>query len=201
MKLYTAGASPFGRKVKVAAHELGLIDRLEIANETVSPVAPSEAVARANPLGKIPCLVLDDGTALYDSRVICEHLDLLGGGRLFPPEGRARLRALTLQALADGLMDAGVSARYETFFRPEPLRWAGWVAAQKLKITRALDRLEADAAALGGLDDIGAIAVACALGYLDFRFPDDAWRDRRAALASWYEGVAERPSMQATRPD
>lgn len=201
MRLHSNPASPFGRKVKVTARELGLSERIEIVDLTVTPVAPSDALNADNPLGKIPCLVTDEGMVLYDSRVICEHLDgLHDGGRLFPAAGPSRWRALTLQALGDGIMDAGVLTRYETVLRPEALRWPEWIANQKLKIARGLDRLEATAGDLAQTPDIGLIAVACALGYLDFRYPQDAWRDGRPELAGWFETFAARPSMLVTRP-
>lgn len=200
MKLHTSGASPFGRKVKVVARECGLFDRIEILDQQVTPVQPSAAVVADNPLGKIPCLVLDDGTPLYDSRVICEHLDgLHGGAPLFPAAGPERWRALTLQALGDGILDAAVGTRYETFLRPQAHRWPEWITNQKLKVARSLDRLEREIAALDGVT-IGTLTIACALGYLDFRFADDRWRDGRAALADWSERMAARPSLVATVP-
>ena len=201
MKLLTNKATPFGRKVAVAALERGLFERIEVTDETLSPVAPGAAVAAANPLGKIPCLLLDDGTALYDSRVICEYLDHLAEGPgLFPQEPELRWRVLTLQALGDGILDAAVGTRYETTLRPEPLRWSAWSDGQKLKTTRGLDRLEADAARLTMLADIGAISVACALGYLDFRYAHEPWRPTRRHLAAWFDEVAARPSMERTAP-
>ncbi len=202
MRLHTNPASPFGRKVMVAAHELGLADRITVDNRAVTPVEPNAAVVADNPLGKLPTLVRDDGTPLYDSRVICEYLDeLAGGGRLVPREGEARWRALRLQALADGVMEAGVLTRYETFLRPEELRWHAWVEHQKLKVTRALDWLEAHPAEFeGDAVDIGRVALGCALGYLDFRFGADRWREGRPRLAAWFEGFGARPSMQATMP-
>ncbi len=174
MRLHTNTASPFGRKVKVLAHETGLMDRLELVNHALSPVSPDSAVSAANPLGKIPCLVTEAGEALYDSRVICEFLDAQHmGRRMFPAEPAERWRALRLQALGDGIMDAGVATRYETVLRPEPYRWPDWIQGQKLKITRALDRLESEASTLGDEPDIGLIALGCALGYLDFRYADE----------------------------
>ena len=204
MRLHTNPASPFGRKVKVLAHEAGVFGRLELLDEAVTPVSVNEAVQAANPLGKIPCLVTDEGgLALYDSRVICEYLDGLGhdGPRLFPDAGDpARWRALTMQALGDGIMDAAVGTRYETFLRPEAHRWPDWVRGQKAKVARGLDRLEAEANGLGGGVHVGLITAACALGYLDFRFSDDPWREGRPGLAAWFERFDARPSMQATRP-
>ncbi len=201
MRLHTNPASPFGRKVVVVAHEKGLASRIEILNRQLTPVAPNEAVVADNPLGKIPCLVTDDGLALYNSRVIAEYLDGQGTGpALFPPAGRERLVTLALQALGDGILDAGVATRYETFLRPEPLRWAEWIAGQKLKITRSLDHLEAGVESLDGRLDIGSITIGCALGYLDFRFADEGWREGRPGLAAWYGQLAKRPSMRATEP-
>ncbi len=202
MRLHSHPASPFGRKVMVAAHELGVAERITVDWRPVTPVAPNAAVVADNPLGKLPTLVLDDGRALFDSRVICEYLDdLAGGGRLFPRDPEARMRALRLQALGDGIMDAAVLARYETVLRPEELRWQAWIEHQKLKVTRALDWLEGRVEELpaDGVD-IGAVTVGCALGYLDFRFGADRWREGRPRLAAWYERFAARPSMEATRP-
>ncbi|MCS6779366.1 MAG: glutathione S-transferase [Geminicoccaceae bacterium] len=201
MRLHTSPASPFGRKVMVVLHETGLVAEVERRDASLTPLAPDEAVCAANPLGKIPCLELDDGTALYDSRVICEYLDgLHAGARLFPDKGPARFEALRLQALADGILDTAVGLRYETFLRPEAYRWPEWIAAQKQKIARALDRLERECAGFGERIDIGTLAIAVALGYLDFRFAADRWRDGRPALAAWQAQIAERPSLRATLP-
>ena len=151
-----------------------------------------------NPLGKIPCLVLDDGTALYDSRVIAEHLDqLAGGGSLLPAEHKARLRSLTLQALADGVMDAALQMIYEQRWRSEAMRDAKWVGYQQAKIDRALAVLEA--APPVGPVEIGQIALACALGYLDLRF-GGAWRASHPRMVAWLEAFAAQvPSFEKTR--
>ena len=153
----------------------------------------------------MPTLILDDGTVLYDSPVICEYLDSLHDGpRIFPTEGAERWTTLRRQALADGILDALVLRRYEGM-RPEELRSADWVARQERKVVRGLDALEAEAEA-GNLADpagpltIGEIAITCALGYMDLRFADDDWRHNRPALASWYEDIAQRPSIKATVP-
>ena len=199
MKLLYSPASPYARKVLVLAHETGLFARLDVVAAGASPTAPSAEVAAHNPLGKIPALVLDDGTALYDSRVICEYLDGLSAGPRLFPEGAARWDALVRQALADGLLDAALLTRYERAMRPEPLRWDAWDAGQIGKITAALDRIEILVADMPVLD-IGTVAIACALGYLDFRFPDLAWRDGRPAAAAWYAVFAARPAMAATAP-
>ncbi len=199
MKLYYSQASPYVRKVLVAAHETGLAADIELVPVTVTPVAPDAAVTAANPLGKLPTLVTDDGAALYDSRVILEWLDERSSGRLVPDEGPARWRALTIQATADGLLDAALLARYETWLRPEALRWDDWTDGQLGKVTRALDQLEA-AFVPADPPRLAEIAVACALGYLDFRFPQLGWRDGRPKLTAFEAAMAARPSMQATRP-
>jgi glutathione S-transferase len=199
MKLLYAPASPYARKVLVLAHETGLIDRIAVAVAGASPTGPAPEVAAHNPLGKIPALILDDGTALYDSRVICEYLDTLSTGPRLFPEGAARWDALTRQALADGLLDAALLTRYERVLRPEAQRWDAWETGQVGKIQSALDRFETLVAAPSALD-IGTVATGCALGYLDLRFPDLAWREGRPALAAWFSDFARRPSMAATVP-
>jgi glutathione S-transferase len=201
MKLYVASASPFGRKCAVLVHELGLQSRVEFEPATVSPINRNADIARGNPLVKIPTLILDDGSALFDSPVICEYFDSLSGTpRFFPAPGPARWVVLKRQALADGLMDAAILLRYEQTLRPEALRWAEWVAAQQSKLIGALDAMEADAPGFGDGFDIGHVATACAVGYLDLRFPQVAWREGRARLAAWFTRVSERPSLIATFP-
>lgn len=201
MKLYHSPASPFVRKALVAAHELGLADAIEIVPVAMTPVKSVPALNDENPLGKIPALVLDDGTALYDSPVICEYLDTRHDGpRLFPAEGPERWTALRRQALADGLLDAAILCRYETFLRPEERQWTDWIEGQRSKFRRALDALEGEAEDFGDTVDIGTVSAGCAADYLDFRSLDDGWREGRPRLSAWLEGFAARPSMQATRP-
>lgn len=199
MKLLYSPASPYARKVLVLAHETGQAGAITVEAASPSPTAGAPDIARHNPLGKVPALILDDGTCLYDSRVICEYLDARSQGTRLFPEGEARWDALVRQALADGLLDAALIARYERVLRPEPLRWDAWDAGQIGKITAALDRIEAVVADMPPLD-IGAVAIACALGYLDFRYPDLAWREGRPAAAAWYAVFEGRPSMMATEP-
>jgi glutathione S-transferase len=200
MKLYYAAASPFVRKCLVSAHELKLRERLELVPATPHPVNRDRALVAQNPLGKIPTLLLDDGTALYDSRVICEYLNDLAKGSLLPPPGAARWSVLVEQALADGIMDAAVLTRYETFARPENLRWSDWVAGQLDKVHCGLAELERRAPDLAHRVDLGTIALGCALGYLDFRYASLGWRDRHPATAAWLAGFAQRESMRATAP-
>ena len=202
MKLHHSTASPFVRKVLAVAHETGLLDQIEKAVAATTPINTNPALASDNPLGKLPCLITDDGMALYDSRVICEYLDSLhNGAKMFPREGTARWTALRLQALGDGMLDAGVSARYETFIRPEAMCWDEWVISQKTKFQRALDALENEVDAFQDTVDIGTLTVACALGYIDFRFPDEAWRSSHPKLAAWFEDFAKRPSIASTVPE
>jgi len=199
MKLYFNPASPYVRKVRVTAHELGLAGKIELISISLTPVSRHDGLRHSNPIGKIPALILDDGSALYDSPVICEYLDALAGGnRIFPAAGAARWTALRRQALAHGIMDATVLTRYEQAIRPEELRWQGWTDAQFLKIRTTLDALEHEA--LEGTFDIGTISIACALGYLDLRFANENWRKSRPRLTAWATAIGERPSLAATAP-
>ena len=197
MQLYFNPASPYVRKVRVTAHELGLNDNIELISVTLTPVAPHAGVRASNPIGKIPALITDEGATLYDSPVICEYLDArAGGNRIFPAAGAARWTALRRQALADGIMDAAVLTRYEQAVRPQELRWPEWVAGQLLKIRTILDALEHEN--LEGAFDIGTISIACALGYLDLRFASEGWRASRPRLAAWAAAAEKRPSLAAT---
>jgi glutathione S-transferase len=201
LRLHYSYASPYVRKVMAVAIETGQRDKLELSVRKLSPIAPDAEVNRDNPLGKVPCLVTDDGLALFDSRVICEYLDGLHGGRkMFPASGPARWTALRRQAEGDGILDAAVLTRYETFLRPEAYRWPEWIEGQKQKFRRALDALEAEAASFGETADIGTLTIGCALGYLDFRYAADQWRANRPKLAGWFEKFARRPSMAETGP-
>jgi len=202
MKLFHNIASPFVRKVRVLAAETGLASRMELVQSVFTPVSPDTDLFASNPLGKIPTLMLDDGTALFDSRVICEYLDSLHAGpKMFPSEGEARWAALARQALGDGILDAAVGTRYELALRDPSRQWPEWIENQRQKYRRSLDALEAEAASLDGALDIGVITAACALGYLDFRYPDEGWRDTRPGLARWYASFSERESMRTTAPE
>jgi len=200
VKLFYSASSPFVRKCLVSAHELGLRDRLELVPAVPHPVNRDRAVVAWNPLGKIPTLVTEEGAVLFDSRVICEYLNALGDEHLLPAQGPARWSVLVDQSLADGLMDAAVLTRYETAARPESLRWNDWIEGQLDKVTCGLAQIETRASNLAARIDIGTIAIACSLGYLDFRFASLGWRDQYPKTALWYDRFAQRDSMLATRP-
>ena len=196
--LRSSPPSPFGRKVKIAAAVLGLTDQIKI--EMTDTNDPSDTIRKQNPLGKIPALILEDGSALFDSPVILEYLDTLaGGGKIIPREGKARWDALRLHAIADGIMDAGILQVYEKRFRPEEHWVKKWVDYQAEKITRALDVLEAAPPTLTATPNIGHIGLACALGYLDLRF-EGKWRSTYPKLVAWLDGFAAQiPAFEKTR--
>ncbi|TMJ90696.1 MAG: glutathione S-transferase [Alphaproteobacteria bacterium] len=199
LTLRSSPSSPFVRKVRIAASVLGL--EPEIALEPADTMNASDPVRRQNPLGKIPALVLEDGTVLFDSRVILDYLDYrAGGGRIVPSDAGARFAALRLQALADGLMDASVLLVYEGRFRPAERHEPKWLDHQSGKIARALAALEAAPPALSTTPDVGQIALACALGYRDFRF-EGTWRREHPRLVAWLDRFAARvPAFAATAP-
>lgn len=198
MRLYYSSASPYVRKVLVMAHETGLADRITI--ERVNPYTTSE-YRSVNPLGRIPALVLDDGRVLFDSLVICCHLDgLHDKARLLPvADGLLPVDALQRHAIANGILDAALILRFDQrrgIDRPEdPM-----ILRQYQAINAALDVFEADADRLGGHVDLAAITLGCACGFLDFRFPQFDWRVSRPSLSAWYRTFSARPSMQATQP-
>jgi glutathione S-transferase len=197
MKLYFSPTSPYVRKCLVVAHELGVADAITLLPANAHPVNRDTTLIQSNPLGKVPTLLTDDGLSLYDSRVICEWLDSTHGGKLFPREGAARWQALVLQSLADGILDAALLTRYEEAVRPESLRWSAWHEGQLDKVRTSLLSLEQAPQQLQGRVDIGTLALACALGYLDLRFDAWGWRGRFPGVAEWAEGFMLRPSMLA----
>lgn len=198
MKLYTNPASPFARKCRVIAHEL----KLKLDEIHVAAARDDESLRRINPLKKIPILILDDGSALFDSTVICEYLNNIGGGKFFPGmtiwrPTSGRWKALGLQALADGIMDAAVGCRYEMLV-PEERQNRDHIARHLTSMRAGLDALER--VKFSETPTIGEVATGCALGYLDFRYADLAWRQGRPKLAGWYETFAKFESMRATAP-
>jgi glutathione S-transferase len=200
MQLYTSPATPFGRKAMLMLLETGLAAQTTLHEVGGSPLDPGSLPVDRNPLGKIPALVLEDGRTLYDSRVICRYLDARAGAGLYP-QGEALWDVLTLEATADGILEAALLMVYESRLRPEPLRFAPWVEGQWSKVARALDAVEAGwMPLLDGPLTAAHLALGAALGYLDFRHDARGWRHGRPKLAQWAEGIAARPSMQATRP-
>lgn len=222
MKLLYQTHSPYARKVLVAAYEMGLHESLTVMHHETSPTRGNAQVLALNPLGKVPVLICDDGTALFDSNVICEYLDgLHPGPPLLPSQPQLHWRALKMQALAQGIADAGITARWESERRPAELRWPAMYAGQVAKIAAACDFLEqeldtgysaalaATAAALAGASrkpqvapadrrpDIGDIALVTALSWVEFRRVYD-FLTGRPRLARWYAALCARPSMQAT---
>ena len=200
MKIHYSVTSPFVRKCLVAAHELGLRDRIELVDARAHPVTRDRGLVAINPLGQVPTLVTDEGAVLYDSRVIVEYLNTLAGGDLVPEDPDARWGVLVEQALADGMTDAALLTRYEFAARPEALRWDEWIEGQLDKVACGLADLERRASSFGDRVDVGTISFACSLGYLDFRFASLAWRERHPNAAAWYEWFAGRESMVATQP-
>ena len=199
MKIYYSPTSPYVRKVLVAAHELGLADRIEKLPSAAHPINRDREIIAHNPLGQVPTFFTDEGVVLADSRVICEYLDGLAGGALFPASGPTRWRALVDQAVGDGAMAAALLARYETVVRPADKQSKEWLDGQLDKVATALAAIESTAASFGERVDIGTIAFGCVLGYLDLRFPDLKWRASHPATAAWFARFDDRPSMASTR--
>jgi len=198
MILRSSPPSPFGRKVKLALGILGL--GKEVTVEQADPTNASDSIRQQNPLGKIPALILEDGTVLYDSPVILEYLDhRAGGGKIIPREPNARFKSLQLQALCDGILDAGILLVYEGRWRPPEMAVAKWLDHQTGKVTRALAALEADPPQLTAPPCVGQITLACALGYGDLRF-GGKWRADHPKLVKWLDAFAAQvPAFEATR--
>ncbi len=199
MKLYSSPTTPFGRKISVQILESGLADHVQTETVSGTPLDPGSMPIDRNPLGKIPALETPEGV-IYDSRVISRYLDDLSGKGLYP-KAPLLWKTLTLEATADGILDAAVSMAYELRLRPEPIRFPQWLEGQWAKIARALDAIEAGwMDHLAGPMDMAQIGMACALEYLDFRHGARNWREGRPQLAAWAAEFAKRASMQATQP-
>jgi glutathione S-transferase len=199
MILRSSPSSPFVRKVRIAVSVLGLDDKVEVRDVDLND--PADAIRKENPLGKIPALVRDDGSVLYDSRVILEYLDhLAGGGRIIPREPEKHFATLRLQALCDGMLDAGVLMVYESRYRPPEMKVQSWVERQQGKMQRGLDALEASPPKLASPPDVGQIALACVLGYGDLRFGGE-WRKGHPKLVAFHKAFAAQvPAFAATKP-
>jgi glutathione S-transferase len=200
MQLRSSPLSPYGRKVKIAIALKGLEDRIDVVQVDTNPLDNPE-ITRVNPLGKIPSLVIDGDTAIYDSHVICEYLDSLAPAPvLFPKGGVERVRTLTLGGLGDGILDAALLLVYEKRYRPEEKWHAPWQQRQQVKIDRALDVLERNPPVWKDSPDYGHLTLASALGYLDFRH-EGKWRPGHPALVAWLDVFAKAvPVFEATQP-
>lgn len=199
MKLCYSPTSPFVRKVVVTAMEAGLFDTIETYRGDVSDIF--KGINPANPLGKVPSLTLDSGDTLFDSVVICEYLNELSDKvDLFPAKGVDRARVMTLHALADGMTDAAYQRRMDSAAMPEGEGSPTWNARLRVAMENGLDHLEKTVGSFKDDLNIGTIAVACVLGYFDFRFSHENWREGRPQLAAWYESFSSRPSLQETVP-
>ena len=196
MQLIGGTGSPYVRKVRVALAELGITDKVELVPSGGTPGTLNQETSGKNPVGKIPALIMKDGTPLFDSRMILRYLNDMASGPLYPAGDWAMVRR---ESTAEGMLDAALILRFETFARPEELRWQGWIDGQSQKVNQCLDALNGDAALLERVD-AASITAGCGLGYLDFRFPDWGWRNGRDGLAKWYETFAKRPSMETTKP-
>lgn len=196
MKIYGDIISPFVRMSMVCAYEAGLGDKVTLAETKVSPVEANSSLVPVAPLGKIPVLITDHGHAVYDSRVIMEYLcHVAGNSSLIPDDGVKRFKVLTLQALAQGMGDASVGYRYETGVRPKELQWEGWKSRQRTRVQDSFDELEKNWSPVLAEVNVGSIAVAVVLDYVDFRMPEWAWRDGRKSLTAFHDKFAKRPSM------
>ena len=198
MILRSSPPSPFGRKIKLAIGILGFDN--EVTIEKADPTDAGDSLRQQNPLGKIPALIVENGTVLYDSPVILEYLDhRAGGAKIVPDEPEARFAALTLQALCDGILDAGILLVYEGRWRPPEMAVQKWIDHQRGKVQRALEVLEAAPPKLDAIPNVGQITLACALGYGDLRF-EGKWRAGHPRLVKWLDEFAARvPAFEQTR--
>ncbi len=198
MKLHWSSRSPYVRKVMICVHELGLADKIECISSVVSLSAPNAAVMRDNPLGRIPTLILDDGRVFHDSLLICEYLDSLHAGNLFPGKGDTRWTALRRHALGNGLLDALLLWRSE-IGKPAVRQTPEWLTTFALKTRNALAVMEADADALASTPfGIGHVGIGAALAYLDFRFGDFSWRNGHPRTGAWMQEFLQRDSVKKT---
>jgi glutathione S-transferase len=201
MKLTFSPSSPFARKVRIAAIELGLIDKVELVPTTVAPGQPNDDYSRITPLKKLPALILDNGDVMLDSFVIVEYLDeLAGGGKLIPASGPARWKVKSDHSMVQGMLDSMLLCRYEKMVRPQGLQWQAWSDDHWNRAWQGFARFDKQPAVLSRLLDISQIALACALGYADFRFADCGWRKAYPNLDAFHEKMLTRPSMKISVP-
>ena len=201
MKLTFSPASPFARKVRIAAIELGLIDKIEFVPTTVAPGQPNDEYSRITPLKKLPVLILDNGDVILDSYVIVEYLeDLAGGGKLIPTSGALRWKVKSDHSLLQGMLDSMLLCRYEKMTRPEPLRWQAWTDDHWNRAWKGMARFEKQDEMLSRQLDIAQIALVCVLGYADFRFADCGWRKAYPKLDAFHQKMLQRPSVKISLP-
>jgi glutathione S-transferase len=201
MKLTYSPASPFARKVRIAAIELGLIDKIEFTPATVLPGQFNEEYSLINPVKKLPVLILDNGDVILDSYVIVEYLDeLAGGGKLIPASGAVKWKVKSDHSLLQGMLDSMLLCRYERMVRPQELRWQAWSDDHWNRAWTGMARFEKQADMLARPLDISQIALVCVLGYADFRFPDCGWRKAYPKLDAFHEKMLARPSVKISLP-
>ncbi|MDO8288367.1 MAG: glutathione S-transferase N-terminal domain-containing protein [Parvibaculum sp.] len=198
MQLFSSPTSPFVRKIRVLIREKGATDK--VRETVVAALSDPAELHAANPLGQVPALLLDNGRQIINSPLICQFLDEeLGGHKLIPPFGEPHWDDMRLQTIGDGIAEAAVSLSFEGM-RPEEQRSPVWTGRWQRAVSRSLDLLEEEAAGLEGDLTLGRIAVACALGYLDFRHDYLGWRNGRPTLTAWYEKISGRPAFKETAP-
>src|SRR6202142_1921378 len=197
MKLTYSAASPFARKVRIAAIELGLIDKIEFVPTSVAPAQANDEYTKINPLKKLPVLIADNGDVILDSFVIVEYLDeLAGGGKLIPASGAPRWKVKSDHSLLQGMLDSMLLCRYERMVRPEGLQWQDWADDHWNRAWNGMARFEKQADMLARPLDISQIALTCVLGYADFRFADCGWRKAYPKLDAFHEKMLTRPSVK-----
>jgi glutathione S-transferase len=201
MKLTYSAGSPFARKVRIAAIELGLIDKIELVPTAVAPATPNDEYIKINPLKKLPVLIADNGDVILDSFVIVEYLDdLAGGGKLIPASGAARWKVKSDHSLLQGVLDSMLLCRYERMVRPEGLQWQAWSDDHWNRAWRGMGRFEKQADVLSRPLDVVQIALVCVLGYADFRFADCGWRKAYPNLDAFHDRMLSRPSIKISVP-
>jgi glutathione S-transferase len=201
MKLTFSPSSPFARKVRIAAIELGLIDKIELMPTTVAPGQANDEYSRITPLKKLPALILDNGDVIVDSYVIVEYLDeLAGGGKLIPASGPARWKVRSDHSMVQGMLDSMLLCRYEKMVRPQGLQWQAWNDDHWNRAWQGFARFDKQADVLSRPLDIAQIALVCALGYADFRFADCGWRKAYPNLDAFHEKMLTRPSVKISLP-
>lgn len=200
MKLTFSPASPFARKVRIAAIELGLIDKIEFTPAAVAPGTANEDYSRITPLKKLPVLITNDGDVILDSYVIVEYLNEMAGGSLIPDYGARRWKAKTNHSLINGMLDSMLLCRYEKMVRPQGLQWQAWSDDHWNRAWTGMARFENMPEVLNGPFDISQIGLVCVLGYADFRFADCGWRKAYPKLDAFHQKMLERPSVKISVP-